>query len=85
VGAAPLPVTVFPGAFLGGPFPLAQGPIGLDGNMEYLGSFRLRLGYAVDRLLLYSTLGMAWTHDTVTIVTPVAIPFNFSSAQTHSA
>jgi outer membrane immunogenic protein len=83
VGAPPLPITVFPGAFLGGPFLLAQGPIGIDGNMEYLGSFRLRLGYAADRLLLYSTLGMAWTHDKVTIVTPAPIPFNFSNTQTH--
>jgi outer membrane immunogenic protein len=51
--------------------------------MDYLGSLRFKLGYAVDRLLLYSTLGMAWTHDTVTIVTPAAIPFNFSNTQTH--
>jgi outer membrane immunogenic protein len=65
------------------PLLLTQGTIGLDGNMEYLGSFRLRLGYAADRLLLYSTLGMAWTHDTVTMVTPAPIPFNFADTQTH--
>jgi outer membrane immunogenic protein len=73
----------FPAALLGGPSLLTPGSLAISGDMDYLGSLRFRLGYAVDRLLLYSTLGLAWTHDTVTIVTPAAIPFNFSSTQTH--
>ena len=66
-----------------GTFPPTPGPLAIAGNMEYLGSFRFRLGYAADRLFLYSTLGMAWTHDTLTIVTPAPIPFNLSNTQTH--
>jgi outer membrane immunogenic protein len=51
--------------------------------MDYMGSLRARLGYAVDRLLMYGTLGMAWTHDKITIVTPVLPPGNLSNTQTH--
>jgi outer membrane immunogenic protein len=89
-GQAPLvfagqPVPLGTLAFLltNAPFSLTPTVINTTGDMDYLGSLRLRLGYAVDRLLLYSTLGMAWTHDKITLVTPAIAPFSFSNTQTH--
>jgi opacity protein-like surface antigen len=32
---------------------------------------------------MYGTLGVAWTHDKLTIVTPAGVRFNVSDTQTH--
>jgi outer membrane immunogenic protein len=76
VGTPPLPIA---NSFA----TLAQGLVTTAGDMDYLGSLRARLGYAVDRFLMYGTLGMAWTHDTITIVSPSLQTSTLSNTQTH--
>jgi outer membrane immunogenic protein len=36
-----------------------------SGSLDYFGSIRGRIGYAVDRMLFYGTVGWAWGRGTV--------------------
>jgi outer membrane immunogenic protein len=41
----------------------SPGNIAASGKVDYFGTVRTRLGYAMDRTLLYATGGLAWAHD----------------------
>lgn len=50
--------------------------LGLDSNLDYLGTVRARLGYAMDRVLPYVTGGLAYGRNSIT-------DYGFESAKTH--
>jgi outer membrane immunogenic protein len=41
--------------------------VAVDSDVNYIGSFRGRIGYAWDRTLLYATGGVAWANNQVTV------------------
>ena len=45
------------------------GPVGVTTatDLDYFGTARLRFGYAIDRVLLYVTGGVAWAHNEVSV------------------
>ncbi|MEJ0012952.1 MAG: outer membrane protein [Bauldia sp.] len=53
-------------------------------RLNWLGTFRGRLGYAFDQWLLYVTGGLAVANNTVTVVATGTSPGNASSTQTHT-
>jgi len=58
----------------GGPVAAVAAPAGtITGNIDWFGTVRARLGYALDRTLIYATGGLAYGHYEVTFATPAAV------------
>ncbi|MGE3183005.1 MAG: outer membrane protein [Phycisphaerae bacterium] len=55
-------------------FLVPGGLVGASTEFNYFGTARVRVGYAIDRVLLYLTGGLAWGHNEIAVVAPVG-PF----------
>ncbi|HEY6633296.1 MAG TPA: outer membrane protein [Rhizobiaceae bacterium] len=58
---------------------LAGNYLGMHAEVDYLGTARVRAGYAIDRLLPYVTGGFAWAHSAAGAACPTGVQFGVCS------